>query len=76
MKFIIKLHKVLKYLLLFSSETISPSISQNCIRTQKTILTFVLYGCKMWSLTLMGEYKLHMFENKISIKYLDLRMME
>jgi hypothetical protein len=30
-----------------------------------TILPLVLYGCETWSLTLRGEPRLRMFENKL-----------
>jgi hypothetical protein len=36
------------------------------IRIYKTInLPVVVYGCETWSLTLMDEYRLRMFENRV-----------
>jgi hypothetical protein len=29
------------------------------------ILPVVVYGCKTWSLTMMGEERLRMFENRV-----------
>jgi hypothetical protein len=35
-------------------------------RIYKTvILPVVLYGCEIWSLTLRGEHKLRVFENRV-----------
>ena len=35
------------------------------IKIYKTILSVVLYGCETWSLTLMEELRLRVFENRI-----------
>jgi hypothetical protein len=36
------------------------------VRIYKTIiLPVVLYGCETWSLTVRGEHKLRMFENRM-----------
>ena len=36
------------------------------VKTYKTvILQVVLYGCETWSLTLRGEHRLRVFENKV-----------
>jgi hypothetical protein len=36
------------------------------VRIYKTIsLPVVLYGCETWSLTVRGEHKLRMFENRV-----------
>jgi hypothetical protein len=34
-----------------------------CISVITTILPVVLYGCKIWSLTLREEHRLRVFEN-------------
>jgi hypothetical protein len=42
-----------------------PCHIKNKIKIYKTIiLTVVLYGCKIWSLTLREEHKLRVFENR------------
>ena len=35
------------------------------VKTYKTILPVVLYGCETWSLTLREEHRLRVFENKV-----------
>jgi hypothetical protein len=60
-------NKVCKSLLLLSSESVSsPLLSKTLqIKLCKTILlSLVLYGCEMWSLTSKEELKLQLFQNK------------
>jgi hypothetical protein len=41
-------------------------LHNNRVRLYRTIiLHFVLYGCETWSLTLMGERRLRVFENRV-----------
>jgi hypothetical protein len=52
-------------LLPFSSEPFVFSYAVK-IRIYKTIiLPVVLYGCETWSLTLRGEHRLRVFENRV-----------
>ena len=48
---------------LFSSSLISRNIKIKIHRT--IILSVVLYGCETWSLTLMEERRLRVFENRV-----------
>jgi hypothetical protein len=44
----------------------SHPLSKNIIKIYKTIiLCVVLYGCETWSLTLRGEHRLRVFENRV-----------
>jgi hypothetical protein len=55
-------------LLSFGAESLSSRLlSKNVkIKIYRTIiLPVVLYGCEIWSLTLWGERKLRVFENKV-----------
>ena len=47
---------------LLSSSLLSKNIKIKIYRT--TILSFVLYGCETWSLTLREERRLRVFENR------------
>jgi hypothetical protein len=48
---------------LLSSRLLSKNVK---IRIYKTIiLPVVLYGCETWSLTLRGEHRLRVFENRV-----------
>ena len=48
---------------LLSSRMLSKNLKIKIYRT--VILPFVLYGCETWSLTLQGETKLRVFENRV-----------
>jgi hypothetical protein len=51
--------------------------SKKKIRIYKTIILPVfLYGCETCSLTLRGEYRLRLFENRVLREYLDQRQMK
>jgi hypothetical protein len=55
-------------MLLFSPNTLSSQILSKKLKIKiyKTIiLTVVLYGCEVWSLTLKEKRKLRVFENRI-----------
>jgi hypothetical protein len=44
----------------------SPAVKNVKVRIYKTIiLPVVLYGCETWSLTVRGEHKLRVFENRV-----------
>ena len=58
---------------LLSSSLLSKNIK---IKTYRTlILSFVLYGCETWSLTLRKEHRLRLFENRALRRILGLRGM-
>jgi hypothetical protein len=46
-----------------SSRLLSRNVKVKIYKT--TILPIVLYGCQTWSLTLRGEYRLRLFENRV-----------
>ena len=48
---------------LLSSRLLSKNLKIKIYRT--IILPVILYGCETWLLTLWGERKLRMFENKV-----------
>jgi hypothetical protein len=49
--------------LLFSSLLLSKNVKISMYKT--IILSVVLYGCETWSLTLMEEHRLRVFENRV-----------
>jgi hypothetical protein len=54
-----------------SSHLLSKNIK---IRIYKTIiLSVVLYGCKIWPLTLKEEHRLRVFENRVLRRIFELR---
>ena len=48
---------------ILSSRLLSKKLKVNTYKT--IILPDVLYGCETWSLTLRGEQRLRVFENKV-----------
>jgi len=56
---------------LLSFSLFSKNINIKIYRT--IILPVVLYGCETWSLTLRGEFRLRIFEKRVSEKYSGLR---
>jgi hypothetical protein len=48
---------------LLSSRLLSMSVKVKIYKT--IILPFVLYGCETWSLALMEEHRLRVFENRV-----------
>jgi hypothetical protein len=50
---------------LLSSHLVSKNLKIKIYKT--VILPVVLYGCKTWSLTLMEEHRLRVFENRVLI---------
>jgi hypothetical protein len=53
----------LQFRILFSSRLLSKSVKIEIYRT--IILSFVLYECETWSLTLREEHRLRVFENRV-----------
>ena len=53
---------VIIHLNILSSRLLSKKLK---VKTYKTILPVVLYGCETWSLTLREEHRLRLFENKV-----------
>jgi hypothetical protein len=47
---------------LLSSRLLSRNVK---VKIYKTIILPVLYGCETWSLTLRGEQRLRVFENRV-----------
>jgi hypothetical protein len=63
----IKQIKFSSCLLSFSPESFVIYLLSKKIRMYKTIiLSVVLYGCETWSVTLREEYRLRVFENRVS----------
>jgi hypothetical protein len=48
---------------LFSSHLLSRNVKIEIYKT--IILPVVLYGCETWSLTIMEEHRLRVFENRV-----------
>jgi hypothetical protein len=59
---------------LLSSRLLSRNVKVKIYKT--IILPVVLYGCETWSLTLMEENRLRVFENRVLRRYLDQRGMK
>jgi hypothetical protein len=59
---------------LLSSHLLSRNINVKIYKT--IILTFVLYWCETWSLTLREEYRLRVFENRVLRRIFELKCMK